>query len=73
MTIRCSECDEVIFSGRYLDYQYNGGWKQDIEGEMEEGAGHCDGCDKYFCAEHRDFDDGLCPSCIALIMEEEQL
>jgi hypothetical protein len=66
---RCSECGETALTVRQIDYEYppgSGNWKQDEEGDMSEGAGGCELCEKLYCAECRDFLDGLCPDCLAV-------
>jgi len=67
----CSVCDEVVLSGRTFEYEYPKGsknWKQEIGGCFLRGAGQCDGCGKYFCKEHNELSESLCPECL----EEEE-
>jgi predicted nucleic acid binding AN1-type Zn finger protein len=72
MTHCCDICGEPVFTGRFVNYEYRpGNWKQDITGRMEDGAGQCDSCGKYFCAFHKELDDGLCPECQKKYLPEE--
>ena len=65
MTCSCDVCKETVFTGRAIYYEYPpGNWKDEIEGEMEHGAGECEVCSKYFCEDHNKLEDGLCPDCL---------
>lgn len=60
MTVRCVECETIVFKGKYVNC---GCCELEIVGDLKEGAGQCDGCGKYFCTDCRAFDEGLCPDC----------
>ena len=64
MTSLCDVCGETARVWHYVNYEHPPGyWKQDIEGDFMPGAGRCDECGKYFCAEHNELSGGLCPAC----------
>lgn len=67
MTHLCDVCGAVVFTGHYVNYEYpegSGNMKQDIEGGFVEGTKQCESCGKFFCADHSEIEDGLCPDCI---------
>jgi Zn finger protein HypA/HybF involved in hydrogenase expression len=44
-------------------YEYHGIEDADIEGEPEPGAVQCKSCERWFCEEHGDLEDGICLDC----------
>ena len=62
----CAVCGVRVFTGRVIEYEYPPGLgcvEQDVEGDFARGAGRCEYCEKCFCFDCKDLEDGLCPEC----------
>ena len=65
MTHCCDVCGTKVFVWHYVNYEHTAGyWEQDIIGQVQEGSGQCEYCGKWFCVDHNELDDGLCPECL---------
>jgi len=63
----CGICGELAFTGTVREYEYprgTGETKQDVDGRLEPGAGQCEECGEYYCADHNDLKNGVCHDCL---------
>jgi len=63
----CDVCGEPAFTGTVHEYEYprgTGEIKQDVDGKLEPGAGQCDVCGNYYCADCNGLINGVCPECL---------
>ena len=62
----CGECGKRVYISRPVSWEHppgSGMWEMEDEGEWEDGAAECECCEKCFCVDCKDLDDGLCPEC----------
>ena len=62
----CALCGDTAFTGHVREYEYprgSGEVKQDVEGALLPGAGKCEVCGEYYCADCNELVDGVCPFC----------
>jgi hypothetical protein len=63
-TRRCEVCREPVYNGERYTWKDAGGYeREDEDGAYDEGCGECEACGKIFCADHGEFEDGVCADC----------